>query len=278
MNSNRDQDVRRALTPLKRMAERTGAAVVLVRHLNKTPGGNPLYRGGGSIGIIGAARSGMVVGKHPDDEELRVLAGQKNNLSLSPESLAYGIETAENGAARIVYKGVSEATAGQLLRVPVDEEEKSALTEAKEFLLSELRPRPMSAKHVKKNADGADIAYRTLKRAKQALGVRSKKEGDGSWTWSLPDKATQGGQAPTAGILGTVDPLGKDANPEPEDSAYLRKACQGGQEDQGDHELTCAHEFPSGVGCYLCDPHHPYRLEQGERGKREGVTQRGDTS
>ena len=95
MNSNRDQDVRRALTPLKRMAERTGAAVVLVRHLNKTPGGNPLYRGGGSIGIIGAARSGMVVGKHPDDEELRVLAGQKNNLSLSPESLAYGIETAE---------------------------------------------------------------------------------------------------------------------------------------------------------------------------------------
>jgi hypothetical protein len=35
VNSNRDQDVRRALTPLKRMAERTGAAVVLVRHLNR---------------------------------------------------------------------------------------------------------------------------------------------------------------------------------------------------------------------------------------------------
>jgi hypothetical protein len=111
VNSNRDQDVRRALTPLKQMAERTGAAVVLVRHLNKTPGGNPLYRGGGSIGIIGAARSGMVVGKHPDDQETRVLAGQKNNLSLPPVSLAYGIETAENGAARIVYKGASEATA-----------------------------------------------------------------------------------------------------------------------------------------------------------------------
>jgi RecA-family ATPase len=56
VNSNRDQDVRRALTPLKQMAERTGVAVILVRHLNKMPGGNPLYRGGGSIGIIGAFR------------------------------------------------------------------------------------------------------------------------------------------------------------------------------------------------------------------------------
>jgi hypothetical protein len=115
VNANRDQDVRRALAPLKQMAERTGAAVVLVRHLNKTPGGNPLYRGGGSIGFIGAARSGMVVGRHPDDEELRVLAGQKSNLSLAPESLAYRIETADNGAARIVYEGVSSQNAGSIL-------------------------------------------------------------------------------------------------------------------------------------------------------------------
>ena len=90
VNSNRDQDVRRALTPLKQMAERTGAAIVLVRHLNKTPGGNPLYRGGGSIGLIGAARSGLVVGRHADDDELRVLAGQKNNLSLPPKASPTG--------------------------------------------------------------------------------------------------------------------------------------------------------------------------------------------
>jgi len=46
VNSNRDQDVRRALTPLKRMAERTGAAVVLVlRHLNKSQGRETHYTG-----------------------------------------------------------------------------------------------------------------------------------------------------------------------------------------------------------------------------------------
>src|SRR5215217_7058387 len=49
INSNSDKDVRSALKPLKQLAERTGAAIVIVRHLNKSPGGNVLYRGG-SIG------------------------------------------------------------------------------------------------------------------------------------------------------------------------------------------------------------------------------------
>ncbi len=265
VNSNRDQDVRRALTPLKRMAERTGAAVILVRHLNKTQGGNPLYRGGGSIGIIGAARSGMVVGPHPDSEELRVLAGQKNNLSLPPRSLAYGIETAQNGAARIAYRGFSEATAAQLLRVPEDEEEKSALAEAKEFLLSELSRTPVSAKAIKKSAREAEISERTLRRAKQVLGVRSEKESDGSWTWSLPDKEPEGGQVSTVGNLGPVGNLGKVARFEDEDSAYLREEVQGGQDGQevkADNERRCKHGLRDGVGCYLCDPRHPYRLKQ----------------
>jgi hypothetical protein len=260
VNSNRDQDVRRALTPLKRMAERTGAAVILVRHLNKSQGGNPLYRGGGSIGIIGAARSGMVVGPHPDSDDLRVLAGQKNNLSLPPRSLAYSIETAQNGSARISYKGFSEATAAQLLRVPEDEEEKSALFEAKEFLSSELARTPVTAKAIKKIAREAEISERTLRRAKQVLGVRSEKESDGSWTWSLPDKESEGGHTPNAGNLGHVGPLGNVASSKDQNSAYVREE---GQQVQAGNERRCKHDLPGGRGCYLCDPRHPYRLKQG---------------
>jgi hypothetical protein len=62
-NSHRDQDVRRALAPLAGLAERTGASVLVIRHLNKAAANNPLYRGGGSIGIIGAARMAFVVGE-----------------------------------------------------------------------------------------------------------------------------------------------------------------------------------------------------------------------
>src|SRR4029079_8173039 len=56
VNAMNDQNVRRALFPLSRLAETTGAVILVVRHLNKNTQGSALYRGGGSIGIIGAAR------------------------------------------------------------------------------------------------------------------------------------------------------------------------------------------------------------------------------
>ncbi len=231
-NSHRDQDVRRALAPLAKLAERTGAAVLIVRHLNKTSGGNTLYRGGGSIGIIGAARSGLVVAEDPEDPERRILAHNKQNLGKPSASLVFTIETASNGAARVVWCGQSELNASQILRAPVDEEEKSALSEATEFLRDELQDGPMAAKQVKKNARDADISERTLKRAKADLRVKSTKEGDGSWTWSLPpgSKEAKEGQSANPGPLGTVGPL---AGSQGTDSPYLSEEGQGGQGGQG---------------------------------------------
>ena len=95
------------------------------------------------------------------------------------------------------------------------------------------------------------------------LGVKSEKESDGSWTWSLPDKEDEGGHVST---VGNVGPLGKDANYEGDNSAYLREDVQGGQdgqEVQGGNERRCKHGLRDGVGCYLCDPRHPYRLKEG---------------
>src|SRR5207244_1306509 len=79
-NAHKDTDCRRALFPLAKMGADTGAAVVVIRHLNKGSGSNPLYRGGGSIGIIGAARSGLLVARDPDNPDKRVLASTKCNL------------------------------------------------------------------------------------------------------------------------------------------------------------------------------------------------------
>ena len=74
VNAHRDQDVRRALHILSGLAERTRCCVIVLRHLNKSGGSNAIYRGGGSIGIIGAARAGFMCGRDPDDEtgQLRV--------------------------------------------------------------------------------------------------------------------------------------------------------------------------------------------------------------
>jgi hypothetical protein len=122
INLNQDTEARRALSPLKSVAERTGAAIVIVRHLNKQQGGNPLYRGGASIGIIGLARSAMVVGEHPELDGVKVLAPQKLNIAEKPESLTYKLEGTEKGSVRIVYKGATSASAKDVLTTEPEEE------------------------------------------------------------------------------------------------------------------------------------------------------------
>lgn len=263
ISSNNDQEVRRALTPLKQMAERTGAAVIIVRHLNKASGSNPLYRGGGSIGIVGAARSGLIVGQHPDNEKLRVLAGQKSNLSLPPESLAYSIETAANGAARIEYRGVADMSAADLLKAPVDEEERTAIDDAKDFIREALNGRNMAAGQMFRDARAAGIADKTLKRAKAQLRVKSRKDG-AEWVW-LALEGQGDTQRGRSGTDDPLDPLGnhpKDDPLDPLDSsysyssskeAYISEEGQEGQEGQGPSDTPLAFDLKEGQSSHLSD-------------------------
>jgi hypothetical protein len=128
LDTHRDHHVRRVLAELAALGEDTGAAVVVVRHLNKASGTNPLYRGGGSIGIVGAARSALLVAKHPEDDQRRVLASQKNNLAEAPPSLAFALAEAYNGAVRVEWKGETPLNANALLAAPVSEEERHEMT------------------------------------------------------------------------------------------------------------------------------------------------------
>jgi RecA-family ATPase len=185
----RDQDVRSLLTPLVKMAERTGCAVICLRHLSKTGGANALYRGGGSIGIIGAARAGLLVALDPEDETRRVLAVTKNNLAAPVPALAFRLVPDEaRGCARIEWDGETAHTASQLLETGDGEERSSAGDEAVAFLLDLLAGGSMPANKVKAAAKDAGIAPRTLDRAKGRAGVEAKREGfgsDGVWSWSL---------------------------------------------------------------------------------------------
>jgi hypothetical protein len=113
-DSHKDQDIRQVMHQLKLIAERTGAAILVVRHLNKNVGGPAIYRGGGSIGIIGAVRSAMVVGKHPKNDKQRVLAINKCNLAAPPRSLVYAHEPVGN-VARIGWVGECDLTAEDIL-------------------------------------------------------------------------------------------------------------------------------------------------------------------
>jgi RecA-family ATPase len=116
IDSSRDQDVREVLTPLAQVAERTGCAILIIRHLNKGSSDNILYRGSGSIGIIAVARIGLLVAHDPDDDQKRVFATIKNNLSKIAPNLSYQIAENENGAPYIQWHGENHHKTSTLLR------------------------------------------------------------------------------------------------------------------------------------------------------------------
>jgi hypothetical protein len=226
VDGHRDQDIRRALMPLAKLAERTHTAILVIRHLNKSTGGNAMYRGGGSIGIAGAARSILLAAVDPKDEtgNRRVLAVTASNLSAPVPALAYHLAPSEeHGCARVVWEGVSDHTSSTLLAAQVGDEERSAVDEAGDFLRDILASGPVAARDVEKAAREAGVQPRTLRRAKDQLKIRSVKSGMGaSWSWVLP--IPQGGQGvPTLsdGPLGHVRDDQGVSTP------------QGGQEVQG---------------------------------------------
>ncbi len=244
VNSFSDQDVRGALAPLARLAEETGAAVVLVRHLNKAGGGNALYRGGGSIGIIGAARSALLFAKDPSDPSgnRKVMAREKGNLAPVWNSLAYElVSSEEHGCARVRWLGESAQTAATLLAVPVSNEEISAIDKAAAFLRETLADGPVAQKQIVDEGRKIGISEKTLQRAKKDLNVLSRKPGLGGWTWELPP---EDGQVTTDNNVGQVGHLQHDQE---------IRADEGGQTLEGGHFEAEAMFNPLVLHCEVCE-------------------------
>jgi len=187
LDPNKDRDVRRALAPLKVMAEKTGAAVVIIRHLVKAAEKKALYRGGASIGIIGVARSGLLLANHPEDENRRVLAPLKSNLGKFAPSLVFELTEAENGAVRVEWGEETRLGADALLAVSASPKRRSALDVAKDFVQAVLKDESVPSTRLEEEALSTGISPATLRRAKEALGVTSNKDGKGPWLSALPD-------------------------------------------------------------------------------------------
>lgn len=203
VDSHKDQDIRQVLSRLSGLADRTGCTVLLLRHLNKASGRDPLYRGGGSIGIVGAARAGLLVAADPDDTDLRVLASVKSNLGVAPGSLAYRLTSVEElGVARVQWEGLTERTARDLLS---DAADGGAATEAEQWLADYMAEQvAVSSKTAKADAARAGIRERTLQRAVKSLGLVVASRGFPRVTWWELDSRDSPLGAQKAGATGAT--------------------------------------------------------------------------
>ena len=176
VDAHRANEVRPIMAGLAGLAEKYAVAVVLIRHLGKGQQDRAVYRGLGSIDFSAAVRSMLLAGKDPNDETNRVMAHTKSNLAPAGPSISYSL-----GANGFLWGGISDVTGEQLLAPPRDDEEKSAIDEAIDFLENELADGPQLSRDIIKSAHRAGIADRTLKRARQTAGIKSAKTGK-EWT------------------------------------------------------------------------------------------------
>lgn len=255
VDSHRDQDVRGVLHQLSTMADRTGCTVVLVRHLNKAGGSNALYRGGGSIGIVGAARAAYLVGRDPEDPDRRVLVCTKSNLAAEPPALAYRLQSAASGCARVEWESgaVEGITAATLLQssedgTPSDERDAAAM-----WLTDFLEKGPIRSRDVKKAAQSERIAERTLHRAREKLGVQIENQGFPRVSyWSLPPSGATGLEHKTRGTTGTGGTTGDElhvrSNPESSSSSGATQADGGSTGATVELCPECELPLPDGPG------------------------------
>jgi putative DNA primase/helicase len=203
-DSHKNAEVRRALQPLVDLGQSLRAAVVGITHLTKgTAGKDPVDRVTGSLAFGALARIVLVTAKLQDDDK-RLLVRAKSNIGPDSGGFEYyldqvdvpGVEGVIN--TRVTWGAAVEGTSRELLgqaEAISDPEEHSALGEAKEFLLEELKAGPVPVKKIYAEARDAGHSEKTLNRAKKELGIKAAKAGfSGGWAWNIPPQNPQGGQ------------------------------------------------------------------------------------
>lgn len=189
-DTHRNASMRGVLTPLGKLASDYDVAIIGIDHLNKSEK-KAIYRVSGSIATVAASRSAWVFVK--DDkggDSRRLMLPIKNNLAKDQEGLASRIEEASSQSEtagtiptiRVAWEeGSVRGNADDLLWEKPEQEEASALNEAMDWLKAYLLE-PRESATLKADAERDGLSWSTVKRAKDKLRLKPRKDGD-HWTW-----------------------------------------------------------------------------------------------
>jgi len=173
--------VRPLMKQLAAVADTTGAAIVLIGHLNKSGGAKSVYRGLGSIDIPAAARSVLTVGRLVDaDENTRAFIQTKSNLAPVGKPQSFALDP----IGGFKWLGDCNVTIKELLEGKKEDKGASQLDLAQAFIKGLLAVGDVLSDEVFIKGEAEGFPQVTMKRAKSALGVKSVKRGN-EWFWTI---------------------------------------------------------------------------------------------
>jgi hypothetical protein len=243
VDSNRDHGVRRALAGLAMMAERHKVAVLICAHLNKDEQKRMIYRVGGTIGLVGLARSVLLFARDPSDPDAgygdqRLLAHAGSNWARLAPTQRYHLEEVtfeEEGepitTTKLVLDGESDIEAAEL----VGKQSAPTKTErAAEAILAKLDDGQQHPPSDVKTAVMEVVRCRrdTVERAAADLRARGvlRSSGNGpATTWHLLDQSPDP-ELPESG--GYSDFGSRKPNKQPEKQPPDQEIRESGDSDQ----------------------------------------------
>jgi hypothetical protein len=176
IDMNKANETRPFMARLAELAKRRNVTIIGLRHLTKAASDKAIYRGLGSIDITAAARSAIMLGVHPEDDDLRVLMHIKHNLSPRGPSLAYelvGGSFTTGTVPKLKWLGEVNIHPEDLATRKGDPgRPPDAIEQAIAFLQQTLADGPKPIKQVLSQGERRSHADRTLRRAAKKIGVR----------------------------------------------------------------------------------------------------------
>ena len=185
--TGRDSEVRSFLTPLQNIAEKKNIAFILVAHHGKafhTHSQNQVLE---SVGFVNTARSVWQIYRDKMDKDLRYFAPSKTNDCIDPRAVSYRI-VPPNGEIQIVETDIAK-TADDFMYEARQEIQQGrppeARSGAKEWLQDFLSGGGKPVNEILEAAAEDGFSEKTIRRAKNELGIKSKRTGE-IWYWFLP--------------------------------------------------------------------------------------------
>lgn len=175
VDMHRANEIRPIMHNLSNVAERTGCAIVLIGHMNKDEKkSNALNKGLGSIDIVAAARSVLLLGRDPKNEYIRVVVPIKSSLAPEGKSVAFEL-TPDTG---FKWLGESKLTSRDLLGISKKgKKETSKIEDAKAYILELLEEGDILVKEAKELLVVEGFSDITINRAKRELGIKTYSKG-----------------------------------------------------------------------------------------------------
>lgn len=172
VDTNKDSDVRAVFSQLFQLTNRLKTTVLVVRHLNKGGTGcKAIYRGGGSIGILGACRSALLVGRDPEYPDKCLLAVNKSNYAALSPTVRYSMNQ-QAGGGLINWELETGHDPEELLQARQLHKDRQ-IDKAAAFLLEYLGDGRFHAVcEIQAAGSKRDLHAKTLCRARDLLGCR----------------------------------------------------------------------------------------------------------